>query len=383
MMSRFFLLQCCIAANRMTLQHFTIYNRLQERKTRNQSKQIRKSFKTRTLHVGGGSQIQDSPKDSPNTTVDELTEKSETTENQFSEAPSEENDEKSILYNPLIDSQAENSPQNPQKSSRSTTLNKKYSNILNNKHINADASEQVLLEVNTTLRRLDKGDKRRKFLVLNNYICLIDTAIVKASNTIIRSDKIVSLLENENQFMLMIVGEVNGKKQEFCCIFDNRLDYSKVASTTKNMAKHLSNKNEQVQSTVAELDLTEYDWQELLSTSTKKVFQSGEFLIHRGTPSSALYKIAKGSFEVRKIRETEAFNSFVDAGCYLGELTFIQGGVASASVVALEDACEVICFERNGIDNLALTNPALVGKFYRMVSLKMIERFLQIQKSIL
>ena len=52
-----------------------------------------------------------------------------------------------------------------------------------------------------------------------------------------------------------------------------------------------------------------------------------------------------------------------------GELTFLVGGGASATITAGEGGCSITFVERNTLQTLFDSNPMLAGKFYKFLAL--------------
>jgi CRP-like cAMP-binding protein len=62
------------------------------------------------------------------------------------------------------------------------------------------------------------------------------------------------------------------------------------------------------------------------------------------------------------------------AGAMFGELSFLVGGGATASIVAQSETVTVIFVERLRLQKLFDANPQLAGKFYKFVALFMAKR---------
>jgi CRP-like cAMP-binding protein len=57
-------------------------------------------------------------------------------------------------------------------------------------------------------------------------------------------------------------------------------------------------------------------------------------------------------------------------GELFGEMSFLQGGVASASIVAAQDSTMVYCIDKNFVDSLLdiNANAELPGRFYKFLA---------------
>ena len=89
-------------------------------------------------------------------------------------------------------------------------------------------------------------------------------------------------------------------------------------------------------------------------------------IIREGDAHNALYVIHSGQVRVEK--ESAGFQlelSRLGPGEIFGEMSFVEGMEASASVVADEEPVAVYRIEGDYINSLLKTNPSLFGRFYK------------------
>lgn len=119
------------------------------------------------------------------------------------------------------------------------------------------------------------------------------------------------------------------------------------------------------------------DW-ELLFSYTKSIeFTAGTVLIQQGDYDNALCLLADGELEVvgAKVQSGEPERlATIAAGTLIGEQSFIDGGVRSATVRALT-AGRMHRLERSSFDVLAARNPKLANQILmdlaRVLSLRL------------
>eukprot|EP01103_Thecamoeba_quadrilineata_P007349 TRINITY_DN17238_c0_g1_i1.p1 TRINITY_DN17238_c0_g1~~TRINITY_DN17238_c0_g1_i1.p1 ORF type:complete len:952 (-),score=222.83 TRINITY_DN17238_c0_g1_i1:189-2702(-) len=176
--------------------------------------------------------------------------------------------------------------------------------------------------------------------------------------------------------------------------------------TVSNVSPRLNN---------SELKLTEFDWEELRQYTTRTMFMKNEPILAQGDSSQRLYQLIEGSCRVEVLtnqensitshlaqlaKAAEAAQSaqttlFLSSGdCVkvvgkvlelemFGELSFVLGGVANASVVADEDAVDVVFFEREALDSLLRGNSRLSAGFYRYLCKLICNRHTKVSSSLI
>lgn len=106
--------------------------------------------------------------------------------------------------------------------------------------------------------------------------------------------------------------------------------------------------------------LTDDEKQKLAGVVERVVFKKGETIVSEGDKGGVLYLLRKGSADVFKQSATgQQRLTTVKDGALFGEITFLTGEPASASVVANED-CIVYKMNRDGYTKLMQTSQELV-----------------------
>ncbi len=98
-------------------------------------------------------------------------------------------------------------------------------------------------------------------------------------------------------------------------------------------------------------------------------------MLAEGAPTGSMFQIARGTCVITKqtadgpvvIREC-------NAGEIIGEISFIEGGHASASVIAKSDNVVVYIMTRDFVETALVNNPGLTGRFYKFVATILAER---------
>ena len=357
MMYRFFRFQCCILANRLVLQLFTQLNSSQLKQKRRDSAMLQRNLSRLSDPVCLEGKDEDSSPDEP-----------------FSEEEYDPSEEEVDLYIPPPPRAiADAPPDHP--------LTKKYSNLLA-KHA---LQEHVLMELNVTLIRYSKSDARGKFLFLDQHICLLTKSGFSQKTHLIKFSDIRQVLENENQHMLVIIVSKDDV-EELHCSFDSHSDYCRINSLLQTMSPSVGSLPAASSSDpFKRLDFEEDEWNLLLSRLTTMKVARGHYLTKLATTTQTVFQVISGSFIIRTNLSATASGLCPHAGpgAVFGDLTFIQGGISTADIIADTDDCEVICFEKPIIDELTHTDPMLAGKFYRFLAAKMVHRFLELQLQLL
>jgi CRP-like cAMP-binding protein len=116
--------------------------------------------------------------------------------------------------------------------------------------------------------------------------------------------------------------------------------------------------------------LTENDHLLLMSKAKAFVFAPGQPLIREGSPSPAFFMIRAGKARVE--RGGLKLASF-GAGDVCGEMTFLEGSAASASVIA-EESTTADAIEVQELHDIFLAFPHLGSRFYRSIALTLSSR---------
>lgn len=117
--------------------------------------------------------------------------------------------------------------------------------------------------------------------------------------------------------------------------------------------------------------LTQNDWMLIVDRAKKVSFQKEEFLIQQNRANRVVYLICTGKVQV--FTAPRSVIAQLGAGEICGEMAFLEGGIASASVVALTQV-EAYAIEWSGLKDLFELFPHLGSRFYRSLALGLSRR---------
>ena len=115
--------------------------------------------------------------------------------------------------------------------------------------------------------------------------------------------------------------------------------------------------------------LRDDEHQQLVQTSERKMFKPGDVLIKEGQQQTSLCIIVKG--EVKVQRDYEGFTielSRHGPGEIFGDMSFLEGQPASATVVAGDEEVLAFIVTHNHINTLTHQNPAFAARFYQSLA---------------
>lgn len=116
--------------------------------------------------------------------------------------------------------------------------------------------------------------------------------------------------------------------------------------------------------------LNDGEYQALLQTSERKMYKPGDTLIKEGEQQTNMYVIVKGEVKVQR-DHGEGFMielSRHGPGEIFGDMSFIEGQAASASVVAAEDEVLAFVINHDHIHRLTQADAAFAGNFYKSLA---------------
>jgi CRP-like cAMP-binding protein len=117
--------------------------------------------------------------------------------------------------------------------------------------------------------------------------------------------------------------------------------------------------------------LTPNDWALLMDKAERKTFAKGNELFHYGVQNANILFMVKGSASILSARRWQIAS--VGPGEVLGEMAFLEGSNASATVVA-EEAVEVFALSWRTLHDLFEIYPHLGSRFYRSVAVSLSRR---------
>lgn len=115
--------------------------------------------------------------------------------------------------------------------------------------------------------------------------------------------------------------------------------------------------------------LQDAEYQSLLQTAESKTFKPGALLIRQNEQQTNLYILVKGSAKV--VRDHDGFMVDISQrgpGEIFGDMSFIEGQPASASVEACDPEVQAIIITHANIKKFIQTDPTFAGRFYESLT---------------
>ena len=120
--------------------------------------------------------------------------------------------------------------------------------------------------------------------------------------------------------------------------------------------------------------VTANDWALILDKASRKSFAKGDELFQYGKQNPTILFVVRGSASVVSARRWQIAS--VRAGEVLGEMAFLEGSNASATVVA-DEPLEALAIPWRTLHELFETYPHLGSRFYRSVAVSLSRRLRQ------
>eukprot|EP00002_Diphylleia_rotans_P017401 TRINITY_DN3378_c0_g1_i1.p1 TRINITY_DN3378_c0_g1~~TRINITY_DN3378_c0_g1_i1.p1 ORF type:complete len:825 (-),score=169.46 TRINITY_DN3378_c0_g1_i1:507-2981(-) len=117
--------------------------------------------------------------------------------------------------------------------------------------------------------------------------------------------------------------------------------------------------------------LTEKDWSLFQEGAKVVAFTKDTPILKAGEKSNSLYQIARG--KVRIEIDSQVLRT-LDEGQLFGEISFLEGGTASANVIADDNPTAVYIIDGSFIEGLLKVEPGLPGRFYNYLAIQMADR---------
>ena len=113
----------------------------------------------------------------------------------------------------------------------------------------------------------------------------------------------------------------------------------------------------------------------LLAEKAKRItYIAGEIVLSEGRETRGIYVVRSGQVKIdKRLVKPQHTITTLGPGEVFGEVSFIDGQTASASVMAVE-ASEVDLLEKADIFSLLTSVPGLASRFYQSLALKLAER---------
>jgi len=119
-----------------------------------------------------------------------------------------------------------------------------------------------------------------------------------------------------------------------------------------------------------ELTLTKVDWDLILKDAKLIRFSKNDIIIQEGDRFQRIFQVASGSCRVEKKKE-DGHNTVlgsINPNQTFGEISFLQGEGATASVIANEEIVEIYVIEGYIISNLFDAYPGFGGRFFKYLA---------------
>ncbi|MDX1512628.1 MAG: cyclic nucleotide-binding domain-containing protein [Gammaproteobacteria bacterium] len=114
--------------------------------------------------------------------------------------------------------------------------------------------------------------------------------------------------------------------------------------------------------------LTDEDRQVLLGNATMKNFEPEDVIVTQGETQEAIYVLESGEARVEKQHgDLSVEISRFEAGDVFGEMGFVEGFDASASVIA-DEPCKVHVISNDLVQKLIDGDPGFYGRFYHSLA---------------
>ena len=122
-------------------------------------------------------------------------------------------------------------------------------------------------------------------------------------------------------------------------------------------------------------DFTEEELEKVRSISRKAKISQGEYAFQEDKPGDTLILLDLGTLKLTKKTKKGEEQELVQlgSGSYLGEMSFFNQGLRSASGVAMEN-CQITVIPIPALRSLLDENPSMGCKFYRRVAMGIAQR---------
>ncbi|MCI0394882.1 MAG: cyclic nucleotide-binding domain-containing protein [Chloroflexi bacterium] len=117
--------------------------------------------------------------------------------------------------------------------------------------------------------------------------------------------------------------------------------------------------------------LTENDWRLLLEKSHFVSYEDGQLILEKGSQRRAIFVVEKGQIQVE--RAPGEVIARRGQGAVFGEMSFLEGSGASASVVADGDVDVSVIAEAH-LNSLLASVPGLATRFYQTLAVTLAYR---------
>ena len=122
-------------------------------------------------------------------------------------------------------------------------------------------------------------------------------------------------------------------------------------------------------------DFTEEELEKARAISREAKLSQGEYAFHEDKPGDTLILLELGTLKLTKRTKKGEEQELVQlgSGSYVGEMSFFDQGLRSASGVAME-ACQVTVIPIPALRSLLDKNPSMAAKFYKRLAMGISQR---------
>jgi len=222
-----------------------------------------------------------------------------------------------------------------------------------------------------------------KLYISSNYICFFSKVFGKQTKVVIDVEELVHAEVTEKRTLIL-----RGKKKlKLHGLMDPRSVMTLVLTLRDSHKKSRDPVKNSTQKPIIEEEiLSPDDWQLLLQESKCRTFPKDAVIMKEGEWATRIHQIAKGTCRVEKyIDGVDLVLARMDNGELFGEISFLEGVKATATVVADEEGTDIYIIEGAALTVLFARQPALAGRFYQylaqLLSTRLREREKQMEKS--
>jgi CRP-like cAMP-binding protein len=120
----------------------------------------------------------------------------------------------------------------------------------------------------------------------------------------------------------------------------------------------------------SKFELTPQDWQKILKGANLVAFQKGDFVIREGDQFQRVFQLLRGSACIQKEvdGEVKVLGRLQPEDGIFGEISFLEGGCATASIVADEPETAIYIIEGYFLNVYFERNPGVGGRFFHFLA---------------
>jgi len=213
---------------------------------------------------------------------------------------------------------------------------------------------------------LDKGKQLQLYgsLVLSQQVLGFWSGVLGSSTRILVPLHDITHVEAYGQ---SIIVKLRTDTQHTFCDLDEPEEVTKEIRQQMSAASHSGKKFEGT----IDKSTQDLDWSKFLAGAELRRFGLNEVILQEGEEAAFVFQVGHGLASVQ-IKENGVVKSVRDlrTGEMFGEMAFLMGGAASATIVAGQENTMIYCIKKNFVDSLLYvsTNAELPGRFYKYLA---------------